>query len=56
MVEVNCSVYQKQGVGEALEGGLAVQCAEGEWRDQTFEEQGLSGPLEGMVVVVLWVA
>lgn len=54
-MEVNCSVHQKQEVGGGLEGGLAVQCAEGEWRDQTFEEQGLSGPLEEMVVA-LWVA
>lgn len=52
-MEVNCSVHQKQEVGACLEGGLAVQVAVGEWRDQIFGVQGLSGPLEGMVVVAL---
>lgn len=56
MVGVSCSVHQKCVVEEGLEGGPVAQCAEGGWRGQTFGEEDLSGPVEGMVVVVLGVA
>lgn len=56
MEEVNYSGHQKQEVGGGLVGDLTVQYVEGEWRDQTFEELEVSGPLEGKVVVALWVA
>lgn len=53
--EVSCFVHHKYEVGEALEGDLegdlVVQWVEGDGRSQTFEEEDLFGPLEGMVVV-----
>lgn len=43
-------------MGEGQARGLAVPCVEDVYWDQTFEDLGVSEPLEGMVVVVPLVA